>query len=233
MGDSLLVVGDDRQLKVHVHTDEPGAVLGAGDRSGTLHEIEIDNMRETDRAARAAAPAVDGIGRPHPRRRGLHPGGRRGVGEGNKRLFRNLGVDLIVEGGQSMNPSAEELLRAVGSTSAPSVVVLPNNKNVIMTAEQMVGSGRREVFVVPTRSMQAGLAALVAFDRDCRRSHERPSDADVLDGVATASITRAVRDSTVDGVAIAEATSSAWSTRRSSRRDAESGATWSRWWRPT
>jgi uncharacterized protein len=199
LGDSLLVVGDDRQLKVHVHTDEPGTVLSLGGALGVLTEIEIDNMKE-QKAARDLRLAEPG---PQPE---ADPGLTQVVavvaGEGNKTLFRNLGVDLIVEGGQSMNPSTEDLVRAVERAAAPAVIILPNNSNVIMTAEQTVGLTEREVLVVPTRSIQAGLSAAVAFDKRSSLTVNAKEMRAAIEGVVTAEITRAVRDSFVDGVQI-------------------------------
>jgi uncharacterized protein len=199
LGDSLLVVGDDRQLKVHVHTDEPGTVLSLAGALGVLTEIEIDNMKE-QKAARDLRLAEPG---PPPE---ADPGLTQVVavvaGEGNKTLFRNLGVDLIVEGGQSMNPSTEDLMRAVERATAPAVIILPNNGNVIMTAEQTVGLTEREVLVVPTRSIQAGLSAAVAFDKRRSWTVNSKEMRAAIEGVVTAEITRAVRDSSVDGVQI-------------------------------
>ena len=199
MADSLLVVGDDKQLKVHVHTDEPGTVIGMASALGVLTEIEIDNMQE-QKAARArrlaeaeSQPAVDA---------GLTQVVAVVAGEGNKALFRNLGVGLIVEGGQSMNPSTEDLMRAVEKAAAPSVIILPNNGNVIMTADQTVGLAGREVFVVPSRSIQAGLSAAVVLDKRKSGSENVKEMRAALEGVATAEITRAVRDSLVDGVQV-------------------------------
>ncbi len=199
LGDSLLVVGDDRQLKVHVHTDEPGSVLNIAAAVGVLTEIEIDNMREQKaardrRLAAAARQAVADVGQTQVV--------AVVAGEGNKLLFRNLGVDLIVEGGQSMNPSIEDLIRAVESAGAPSVLILPNNSNVIMTAEQTVGLAEREVIVVPTRSIQAGLSAAVAFDKRRSGAENAKEMRAAVEDVVTAEITRAVRDSSIDGVQI-------------------------------
>ncbi len=210
LGDSLLVVGNSDQVKVHVHTDCPGDVLNMATALGILTEIEIDNMKEqeAERTARLEAQARAGqAGRGEP---AGPPGTETSAaqvvavvaGEGNKALFRNLGVDFIVDGGQSMNPSAEELVRAISQAEAPAVVLLPNNSNVIMTAEQTVGLVEREVYVIPTRSLQAGLSAAVAFDR------RRPGEVNAKEmemaarGVMTAEITRAVRDSLVDGVQV-------------------------------
>jgi DAK2 domain fusion protein YloV len=199
LGDSLLIVGDDRRLKVHVHTDEPGSILNIASALGVLTEIEIDNMHEQkaarDRrlAAAAAQPPADV---------GLTQVVAVVTGEGNELLFRNLGVDLIVEGGQSMNPSTEDLIRAVESAGAPSVVILPNNSNVIMTAEQTVGLAEREVIVVPTRSMQAGLSAAVAFDKRRPGAQNAKEMRAAIEDVVTAEITQAVRDSSIDGIQI-------------------------------
>lgn len=198
-GDSLLVVGDEHQLKVHVHTDEPGAVLALAGDLGALTEIEIDNMQE-QKAARDRRLASAVI--PPPIDVGLTQVVAVVAGEGNKALFRDLGVDLIVEGGQSMNPSTEDLMRAVETASAPSVVILPNNGNVIMTAEQTVGLTERDAIVVPTRSIQAGLSAAVAFDKRKTGSANAREMRSAVDAVVAAEITRAVRDSSVDGVQI-------------------------------
>ena len=199
IGDSLLVVGDQRQLKVHVHTDEPGTVIGIASAHGVLTEIEIDNMKEQTAARRLRLaqaqpqPPVD---------TGLTQVVAVVAGEGNKALFRNLGVDLIVEGGQSMNPSTEDLMRAVERATAPSVIILPNNGNVIMTADQTVGLTDREVIVVPSRSIQAGLSAAVALDRRRPGAENAREMRAAIEGVVTAEITRAVRDSLVDGVQV-------------------------------
>lgn len=209
LGDSLLVVGNDMQIKVHVHTDQPGEVLGIATSLGVLSEIEIDNMKEqtaartarlaageaggAERGAQASAPDVDS---------GLTQVVAVVSGEGNKRLFRDLGVDLLVEGGQSMNPSTEDLMRAIERATTPAVIVLPNNGNVVMTAEQTVGLSDREVFVVPSRSIQAGLSAAVAFDKRKAGTVNAKNMRSVVESVATGEVTRAVRDSVVDGVRI-------------------------------
>lgn len=198
-GDSLLVVGDSSRLKVHVHTDHPGEVLALATKLGVLTEIEIDNMDEqmaarNARFGQAQAPAH--------REGGLTQVVAVVVGEGNKALFRSLGVDLIVDGGQSMNPSAEDLLRAVEEAQAPAVIILPNNSNIIMTAEQTVGLTSREVHVLPSKSIQAGLAAAVAFDRRQSASANLKEMLAALENVASGEVTRAVRESVVDGVTI-------------------------------
>jgi DAK2 domain fusion protein YloV len=199
LGDSLLVVGDQSRLKVHVHTDDPGHVLGLATSLGILSEIEIDNMKEQTaaRLQRLSQTSDTAVADP-----GLTQVVAVVVGEGNKTLFRNLGVDLIVEGGQSMNPSAEDLIRAVDKAAAPSVVVLPNNSNVIMTAEHTIGLASKEVHVVPTKSIQAGLTAAVSYDRRLSGAENAREMEAAIENVLTAEVTRAVRDSLVDGVRI-------------------------------
>jgi len=199
LGDSLLVVGDERQVKVHVHTDDPGHVLSLASARGTLREIEIDNMKEqtaarAERLARAAASNAA--------QAGLTQVVAVVAGEGNKAVFRSLGVDLIVDGGQSMNPSAQDLIRAVEQAAAPSVVILPNNTNVIMTAEQTLGLTGRQVHVVPTRSIQAGITAAVAYERRLNGEENARVMGAAIENILCGEVTRAVRDSQVDGIRI-------------------------------
>ncbi len=213
LGDSLLVVGDSDQIKVHVHTDEPGEALALGTSVGVLTGIEIDNMHEQT-AARSrrlaegagAAPALRPAAPAGPVATSADIGLTQLVavvaGEGNKELFRNLGVDFIVDGGQSMNPSAQDIVSAIEKAEASSVIILPNNGNVIMTAEQTVKLTNRHVFVVPSRSVQAGLSAAVAYDRRNPGEENARDMKAALESVVTGEITRAVRDSLVDGFEI-------------------------------
>lgn len=197
LGDSLLVVGTDLQIKVHIHTDEPGTVLGLATARGTLHEVEIDNMR-AQTAARGARLRED---------RPSAPAGRTQVvavvvGDGMRRLFRSMGAAYLVDGGQSMNPSAEELLRAVESAGSAEVVLLPNNKNIIMAAEQAAHIGTAHVVVVPTRSLQAGLSAMVAYDPEASADENGETMSAAFASLVTGEVTRAVRDSHIDQVDI-------------------------------
>ena len=161
LGDSLLVVGDATALKVHVHTDDPGAALshrhGAAARSTASRSPTCTGRRSS---ARSGSPqgSLDGL-----------PTLETGVvvvapGEGNRRLFESLRATRVIEGGQTMNPSTEEIVAAVDATPATEVIVLPNNSNVILSAEQAIGLVNKPMRVVPTRSVQAGLAAMVAYD---------------------------------------------------------------------
>jgi DAK2 domain fusion protein YloV len=204
LGDSLLVVGGGEQFKVHVHSDEPGKVLELATAKGVLSEIEIDNMKEQT-AARTMRLQVAASSAAAELEEGVATQVVAVVaGEGNKQLFRSLGVDLLVDGGQSMNPSAEDLLRAIESAKARSVVVLPNNGNVIMTAEQTVSLSKREVHVVPSRSVQAGLSAAVAFDKRADGAQNALEMNEALERTVSGEVTRAVRAATVDGVKVKE-----------------------------
>ncbi|MGI5939549.1 MAG: DAK2 domain-containing protein [Thermoleophilia bacterium] len=198
LGDCLLVVGDGTQVKVHIHTDKPGEVLSIGTSVGVLSRIVIDNIAEqtVSRAHRLAQSDV------LPADPGLTQVVAVVSGEGNKRLFRNLHVDFVVDGGQSMNPSAEDLMRAIDKATAPSIIILPNNGNIIMAAEQTARLSDKHVLVVPSRSLQAGLAAAVAYERQNEGSVNEDDMRAAMSAAVTADITRAVRDSLVDDVQV-------------------------------
>ena len=160
LGDSLLVVGDAEALKVHVHTDEPGTALAVGTRLGVIERVEIANMHEqTMQREERLLEVVP-----------TEPNATDIVavvaGDGNRRLFESLGATRIVEGGQTMNPSTADLVAAIEAAPAPEVILLPNNSNVILSAEQAAGLTEKPVEVVPTDSIPAGLAAMVAFEPD-------------------------------------------------------------------
>jgi fatty acid kinase len=198
LGDSLLVVGDASALKVHVHTDDPGAALSAGTAVGVIGGVEIANMhlqstaREERLLSRRASPPL--------------PTGLVAVcqGAGNKRLFEGLGATVVVEGGQTMNPSAAEILAAIDAVPASEVIVLPNNSNVIPAAEQAGRLASKPVRIVPSRSVQAGFAAMVPFLATSAADENERSMNDVLDSISTGEVTVASRDAELDGVAIEE-----------------------------
>jgi DAK2 domain fusion protein YloV len=194
-GDSLLVVGDRTALKVHVHTDDPGKALSLGVARGVVGGVEIANMHvqtaereerllhavpETDDACAVVAVTA---------------------GPGNRALFESLGAN-VVDGGSTMNPSTSDLLAAIERAAAPQVVVLPNNGNVIMSAEQAAENATKPARVVPTRSLQAGLAALVAFDASRAAEENVPEMQEAVDAVATGAVTIASRDVQLSGVAV-------------------------------
>jgi uncharacterized protein len=197
LGDSLLVVGDRDALKVHVHTDEPGRALAVGTSVGVVDRVEIANMHEqtVEREERLLEAVPDA------------PAAESAViavvaGDGNRRLFESLGAARIVEGGQTMNPSTAELVAAIDATHAPEAILLPNNSNVILAAEQAVELAAKPVTLVRTESIQAGLAAMVSYlpERSARENAAEMSD--VLESVVTGEVTIASRDVELDGIAV-------------------------------
>jgi dihydroxyacetone kinase-like predicted kinase len=198
LGDSLLVVGDSSALKVHVHTDEPGSALSIGTSAGVIEAVEIADMhvQTEEREERLLEAVAD------PTARSAVVGG--GAGAGNRMLFESLGAASIIEGGQTMNPPTADLLEAIEQTRAEEVVLLPNNGNIVMAAEQAARLAGRPVHVVPTRSLQAGLAALVAFNGE-RSAQENAAEMDAaLESLATGEVTIASRDAAVDGIVARE-----------------------------
>ena len=199
LGDSALVVGDERRVKVHVHVNDPGTVLSEALKHGSIGDVEINDMhlqtRDRDERLSASSPAAEAG-------EGCTVVVAVVAGDGNQRLFRDLGCHAIVDGGQSMNPSAAQLLTAVEALGAQEVVVLPNNGNVILTAEQAAGMSSLNIAVVPSRSIPSGLAAMVAFDpaEDAVGNARLMQDA-IVD-VRYAEVTHAVRDSELDGLEV-------------------------------
>jgi DAK2 domain fusion protein YloV len=196
LGDSLLVVGDPEALKVHVHTDDPGVALAIGTRVGVIDRVEIANMHEqtVQREERLlevvpSEPATTEVVAVV-------------AGDGNRRLFKSLGATRIVEGGQTMNPSTANLVAAVDATEAPEVIVLPNNSNVILSAEQAAGLAAKPMVVVPTDSITAGLAAMVAFSPDRTAEENAAEMREILDCVTTGEVTKASRDVEMNGLAV-------------------------------
>ncbi len=220
LGDSLLVVGDPEALKVHVHTDEPGRALSVGTRAGVIDRVEIANMHEqtVQREQRLLEAVPDAAAQPPVRVSGPAEGvgGNREVspaptfsgvvavvaGAGNRRLFESLGATKIVEGGQTMNPSTAELVEAIESTPVAEVVLLPNNSNVILSAEQAAGLVVKPVTVVPTDSLPAGLAAMLAFDPERPAAENAEGMNEVVGGVKTGEVTIASRDVELNGVSV-------------------------------
>jgi DAK2 domain fusion protein YloV len=195
LGDSLLVVGDASAIKVHVHTDDPGRALSLGVAAGTIAGVEIANMHvqtaEREERLLEALPDV------------RHATEVVAVvsGAGNRRLFESLGA-RVVDGGRTMNPATSDILAAVESAVADGVIVLPNNRNVIMSAEQAAEHGAGDVRVLPTVSLQAGLAAMVAFDPDASAGENAEAMEEALETVATGAVTVASRDVELNGLAV-------------------------------
>jgi uncharacterized protein len=201
LGDSLLVVGDPSAIKVHVHTDDPGAALSVGTKVGTIDRIEIANMHEQtqQREERLLSLVPDA----EPAKSGMVVVV---AGEGNRKLFESLAANLgpisIVEGGQTMNPSTADLLRAVQSIDAEEAIILPNNSNIVLAAEHAAANADRTVEVVPTTSIPAGLAAMVAFDGSRTAAENAEEMREAIESVATGEVTIASRDVQMNGIPI-------------------------------
>ncbi len=202
MGDCVLVVDDDEIIKVHVHTENPGNALEAGLAYGQLLTVKIDNMKEQHRKAEEEERAVKGKSKAP---EAAEPVGEVGftavaAGDGLKTLFTDLGCGQVVSGGQTMNPSTEELAAAVRATPAKTVMILPNNKNVILAAEQTVPIVTdRKVIVLPTRTVPQGLSALLAYNPDLSTEANTVGMMEAASGVATGTVTYAARDSEFGG----------------------------------
>lgn len=209
LGDCVVVVDDDEIIKVHVHTNVPGTVLTEALTYGPLLKVKIENMREqhsemaggeASHAEEAAAPA-DAEPEFAPAEK---PYGAVAVcaGEGMAELFRELGVDRIVTGGQTMNPSTEDILNEVNRTPAETVFVFPNNKNIQMAAEQCAALTEKNVVVIPTKTVPQGISAMLMMDESADVDELRENMLEAASGVHTALVTYAARDSEYDGFEI-------------------------------
>lgn len=199
LGDSLLVVNDDEIVKVHVHTEDPGLVMQEGLKYGSLVKVKVDNMRnqheaQVEKEERQAKPveekeyAIIAVA----------------AGDGLADIFKAQGVDYIISGGQTMNPSTEDFVKAVEGLNARNIIILPNNKNILMAAQSAAEVIDQPAAVVETKTIPQGLTSLLAFDesKPIEENYERMSAA--LADVVSGSVTTAVRDTTIDGLEIHE-----------------------------
>ncbi|MCL2108315.1 MAG: DAK2 domain-containing protein [Oscillospiraceae bacterium] len=199
IGDSVVVVDDDEIIKVHVHTENPGKALEAALQYGPLTNMKIENMKEQHRQESVKAEFQK-----HRILKPERPEKKYGFvavanGAGIEDLFKDLGVDRIVRGGQTQNPSTEDILEAILATPAHNVFVLPNNKNIIMAAEQTVKLADRKVIVLQSRTIPQGLSAMLSFDESQSVSENSVTMTKALDKVGTGSVTYAARDSLFEG----------------------------------
>ena len=214
IGDSLVIGEDDEAFKVHVHTNIPGDALSEAQKYGTLELAKIENMRlqHDDLTAGRKARSTDDLetvekeleSQPAEQAVPAEPDKRYGsvavcAGAGLAGVFRDLGVDEIIEGGQTMNPSTEDILHAIEKTPAEIVFVLPNNKNIIMAAQAAAELASREVVVIPTKTVPQGISAMLSFDAAMEPSENEAAMTGCLSGVMTMQITYAARDSDFDG----------------------------------
>ena len=203
IGDSLVVVSDDEIVKVHVHTNHPGLAFEKGLEYGSLTSMKVDNMREEhkekviheqDRKKAAEQEAA----KEEPKK----PFGfvAVSVGEGLNDIFKDLGVDHIIEGGQTMNPSTEDVLDAISKVNAETVFVFPNNKNIILAANQAAEiEEEKKVIVIPTKTIPQGISALISFDETATAEANQAGMEDAITAVKSGQVTYAVRDTSIDG----------------------------------
>lgn len=206
MGDSEIVVGYDDVIKVHIHTNDPGKVLSKAVLIGELSKIKIDNMREEHRELlgdlqdqimeTSVAKEIDG--------------GKKyafvsiAMGEGIANIFEDLGVDKVIEGGQTMNPSTQDILKAIDTINAEHIIIFPNNKNIIMAANQAAEMCDKDIRVVPTKTIPQGITCITMFNGEDDIDTNMENLNSVMEVVKTASVTYAVRDTEMDGKQIKE-----------------------------
>ena len=207
-GDSIVLVADDDLVKVHVHTNDPGKVLQKGLGFGELIKIKIDNMREEHRsligedgnAQVEIAPRIEEEPKEPPKKYGFISVS---VGEGFKELFRNLGVDRIISGGQTMNPSTDDFINAIREVNAYNIFVFPNNKNIIMAASQAAKLTKdKNIIVIPTKTVPQGITSMVCFASELDPEENADVMKEAIEMVSTASVTYSVRDTKIEDFVI-------------------------------
>lgn len=207
IGDSIVVVSDEDIVKVHVHTNDPGLAIQKALTYGSLTKMKIDNMREEHQErlikdAEKAAQEQKKEEKEPPKEYGFIAVS---VGEGLSEIFKGLGVDIVIEGGQTMNPSTEDILKAVEQINAKTVYVLPNNKNIILAANQAASlTEDKEVVIVPSKTIPQGITALINFVEGQSGDENLQNMTEEMSKVKTGEVTYAVRDTQIDGKVIKE-----------------------------
>ena len=207
MGNSAVIVGDDQLVRVHIHTLDPGGLIAHAISYGPLQKLKVEDMtRQHHDILAQEPPDADQVTGPAAAINGHTATGQVGVvavaaGEGFRRIFEELGAG-VVEGGQTMNPSTEDLLEAVAASSADEVIILPNNKNVIMTAQQVSSLSDKAIKVVASRTVPEGISALLNLDPAAGLEQNSEAMASALEGVQTIEVTHAVRSTSVNGLKI-------------------------------
>nr|WP_249316686.1 DAK2 domain-containing protein [Bacillus sp. FJAT-50079] len=202
-GDSLLVIADDEVAKVHIHSEQPGEVLTYGQQYGSLIHMKIENMREQHRSiVGESAPASSHADHSPAKERKDYAIIAVSMGAGIAELFKSVGVSEVIEGGQTMNPSTEDMMKAIQAVNANKIILLPNNKNIIMAAEQAAAIADQEVIVVPSKTVPQGLTAVLSFNESLSLDKNKEEMTAALSEVKTGLVTFAVRDTSIDGLAI-------------------------------
>ena len=211
-GDSMIVVGYDDVIKVHIHTNDPGLVLSNAVAIGELSKIKIDNMREEHREllldakdkAKAEEQKEHDIEEPKEAESKKYGFITVAMGDGISNIFKDLGVDHVIEGGQTMNPSTQDMLDAVSKINAEHIFIMPNNKNIIMAANQAAEISDKDIHVIPTTTIPQGIACATMFNPDSDVEENIEELKEVIGAVKTGSVTYAVRDTEIDGIDIKE-----------------------------
>ena len=206
IGDSIVVVADEDIIKVHVHTNHPGKAIEKGLTYGELTNMKIDNMREEHRErlnlTQAEAQVDDQPAKPEEPRKD-YGFVAVSIGQGMNDIFRELGVDYLIEGGQTMNPSTEDMLNAIEQVNAETVFILPNNKNIILAATQAQSLVEdKNVVIIPTTTVPQGISAIIGFDPEADAEDNEESMKDIIECVKTGEVTYAVRDTSINGITI-------------------------------
>lgn len=199
-GDSLLVVADEEIIKVHVHTEDPGKVMQLGQAYGELVKIKVDNMREQVRELETNDKALQANKSVKAQQK--YALITVAAGEGVTELFASIGIDIILAGGQTMNPSTQDFVEAIESLNAENYILMPNNKNIIMAAEQACEVVDKQVVVIPTLSIPQAISAVVGFDSEASLEENQAVMTELSQEVVTGQITYAIRDTEIDDVVI-------------------------------
>ncbi|HDK4421775.1 TPA: fatty acid kinase catalytic subunit FakA [Staphylococcus aureus] len=197
-GDSLLVINDEEIVKVHVHTEYPGKVFNYGQQYGELIKLKVENMREQHREVirkelHTAQPKMETVETAII---------TISMGEGISEIFKSMGATHIISGGQTMNPSTEDIVKVIEQSKCKRAIILPNNKNILMASEQAASIVDAEAVVIPTKSIPQGISALFQYDVDATLEENKAQMADSVNNVKSGSLTYAVRDTKIDGVEI-------------------------------
>lgn len=207
LGDSMIVVGYEDVIKVHIHTNDPGNILSKAVKYGELSKIKIDNMREEHRELLLSeqeieenSTASDEVAAESKKYGFITVA----MGSGITNIFKDLGVDYVIEGGQTMNPSTQDMLECIDKLNAEHIFILPNNKNIIMAATQAAEITDKNVIVIPTTSIPQGITCVTMFNGDAEAQDNEADLKKVMEDVKTGSITYAVRDTEMDGLEIKE-----------------------------
>lgn len=208
LGDSLLAIADDEIIKVHIHTEDPGRIMQMGQEYGELIKIKVDNMREQVRELEQAKgyksdpdSPVASLGQEGPKDFAIITVA---AGKGMIDLLKSFGVDHVLAGGQTMNPSTQDFVQAMEALSADRYILLPNNKNIVMAAEQAADLVDQAAIVIPSKSIPQGITSLMAFNPDMDLEANKANMIDALGDVVTAQITHAIRDTEIDSMFIKE-----------------------------